>query len=63
MPSDENRQDEPWTIGKLLNWTTDYLRRRGSESPRLDAEGIKTPGPRGQVKLHVDPGVTATAEP
>ena len=38
MPSDENRPDEPWTIGKLLNWTTDFLRRRGSESPRLDAE-------------------------
>jgi release factor glutamine methyltransferase len=38
VPGDENRQDEPWTIGKLLNWTTDYLRRRGSESPRLDAE-------------------------
>lgn len=38
MPSDETRLDEPWTIGKLLNWTTDYLRRRGSESPRLDAE-------------------------
>jgi release factor glutamine methyltransferase len=38
VPSDENRPDEPWTIGKLLNWTTDFLRRRGSESPRLDAE-------------------------
>jgi release factor glutamine methyltransferase len=38
VPGDENRQDEPWTIGKLLNWTTDYLRRRGSDSPRLDAE-------------------------
>jgi release factor glutamine methyltransferase len=38
VPGDENRLDEPWTIGKLLNWTTDYLRRRGSESPRLDAE-------------------------
>jgi release factor glutamine methyltransferase len=38
-------QDEPdkpsqevWTIGRLLSWTTDYLKRRGSESPRLDAE-------------------------
>jgi release factor glutamine methyltransferase len=38
VASDENRLDEPWTIGKLLSWTTDYLRRRGSESPRLDAE-------------------------
>ena len=38
MPSDENRPDEPWTVGRLLTWTTDYLKRRGSESPRLDAE-------------------------
>jgi release factor glutamine methyltransferase len=38
VPSEENRLDEPWTIGKLLTWTADYLRRRGSESPRLDAE-------------------------
>lgn len=29
---------EPWTIGRLLQWTTDYLRGHGSESPRLDAE-------------------------
>ncbi len=31
-------QDAPWTIGRLLQWTTDYLKRHGSESPRLDAE-------------------------
>jgi release factor glutamine methyltransferase len=30
--------DEPWTIGRLLNWTTDFLRDRRAESPRLDAE-------------------------
>ena len=29
---------ETWTVGRLLTWTTDYLKRRGSESPRLDAE-------------------------
>ncbi len=38
MPSDEKIPDEPWTICRLLTWTTDFLRRRGSESPRLDAE-------------------------
>lgn len=27
-----------WTVGRLLSWTSDYLKRRGSESPRLDAE-------------------------
>jgi release factor glutamine methyltransferase len=30
--------DEPWTIGRLLNWTTDFLREKGADSPRLDAE-------------------------
>jgi release factor glutamine methyltransferase len=30
--------DERWTVGRLLTWTTDFLKRRGAESPRLDAE-------------------------
>ena len=38
MPGDENTRDESWTISRLLAWTTDFLRKRGSESPRLDAE-------------------------
>lgn len=29
---------EPWTIGRLLTWTTKYLTERGADSPRLDAE-------------------------
>lgn len=29
---------EPWTIGRLLAWTTDYLKQSGAASPRLDAE-------------------------
>lgn len=29
---------KPWTIGKLLLWTADYLKRCGDDSPRLDAE-------------------------
>ncbi len=28
----------PWTIGRLLQWTADYLQSRGSDSARLDAE-------------------------
>lgn len=28
----------PWTIGRLLQWTGDYLQSRGSDSARLDAE-------------------------
>ncbi len=30
--------DEPWTIGRLLSWTKDYLERQGVENPRLEAE-------------------------
>ena len=29
---------EEWTIGRLLDWTTDYLKQGGAGSPRLDAE-------------------------
>ena len=29
---------ERWTILKLLDWTTDYFKKSGSDSPRLDAE-------------------------
>ncbi len=29
---------EAWTVGRLLEWTTDYLKGHGAESPRLDAE-------------------------
>jgi len=29
---------EPWTVLRLLQWTTDYFRKHGSTSPRLDAE-------------------------
>jgi len=30
--------DDAWTVLRLLNWTADFLKRKGSESPRLDAE-------------------------
>jgi release factor glutamine methyltransferase len=30
--------DTPWTLGRLLKWTTDFLKERGADSPRLDAE-------------------------
>ncbi len=29
---------EPWTVLRLLTWTTEYLRENGSNSARLDAE-------------------------
>jgi release factor glutamine methyltransferase len=31
-------QPEAWTVGRLLQWTTDYLKNHGADSPRLDAE-------------------------
>ena len=31
-------QPEAWTIGRLLTWTADFLKKHGSDSPRLDAE-------------------------
>ncbi|HWB13428.1 MAG TPA: peptide chain release factor N(5)-glutamine methyltransferase [Pirellulales bacterium] len=31
-------QSETWTIGRLLQWTTQYLKQHGADSPRLDAE-------------------------
>ncbi|MCA9258698.1 MAG: peptide chain release factor N(5)-glutamine methyltransferase [Planctomycetales bacterium] len=30
--------EQNWTVGRLLSWTTDYLNERGAESARLDAE-------------------------
>jgi len=31
-------ETERWTVGRLLQWTTDFLKRHGAASPRLDAE-------------------------
>ena len=30
--------EDPWTIGRLLNWTADYFAKQGIESARLEAE-------------------------
>ena len=30
--------EQPWTVLRLLEWTSQFFRSRGSESPRLDAE-------------------------
>jgi release factor glutamine methyltransferase len=30
--------EQPWTVGRLLEWTAKFLAQKGSESPRLDAE-------------------------
>ena len=31
-------ESDPWTVGRLLTWTTDYLPNATCRSPRLDAE-------------------------
>ena len=31
-------EPEEWTVKKLLEWTTEYFTKNGSESSRLDAE-------------------------
>ncbi len=30
--------EQSWSIGRLLEWTTNYFQQKGSESPRLDSE-------------------------
>jgi release factor glutamine methyltransferase len=30
--------EEPWTVGRLLTWTIEFLGKHGAENPRLDAE-------------------------
>lgn len=35
---DDQRPEQPWTVMRLLEWTTQFFRERGSDSPRLDAE-------------------------
>ena len=29
---------DTWTVGRLLTWTTEFLKKNGAQSPRLDAE-------------------------
>ena len=36
--SEDKPLGPPWTILKLLRWTTDFFKQKGIDSPRLDAE-------------------------
>lgn len=48
---------ERWTVGRLLKWTEEYLRKQGSESPRLDAEVLLAQvldWPRVQLYTHYE---------
>ena len=38
MTTSPAADDRPWTVGRLLSWTTEWLGSRGAETARLDAE-------------------------
>lgn len=38
MSTESPTGGEDWTIRRVLDWTINYLKERGSENPRLDAE-------------------------
>ncbi|MFM1801644.1 MAG: Release factor glutamine methyltransferase, partial [Planctomycetota bacterium] len=53
-------EDEAWTIGRLLRWTTEYLGRHGAESPRLEAEILLAHAldwPRVRLYMHINEDV------
>jgi release factor glutamine methyltransferase len=55
--------DEPWTIGRLLSWTVEYLAKHGADNPRLDAEVLLAEA-RGckRIDLYTAYGEPATDE-
>ncbi|TWT83151.1 Release factor glutamine methyltransferase [Planctomycetes bacterium CA13] len=36
--SKPDTKEDPWTVLRLLEWTTNFFTQRGSDSPRLDSE-------------------------
>ena len=40
MPASVTPQsaDAPWTVGRILDWTAQHLKKHGSENARLEAE-------------------------
>lgn len=55
--TDSRAEDEAWTVGRLLRWTTDYLSRHKSDSPRLDAEILLAKAldwPRVQLYMNIN---------
>lgn len=59
MPNPE----DPWTIGRLLSWTVEYLGKHGADNPRLDAEVLLAEA-RGckRIDLYTAYGEPATDE-
>ena len=44
-----------WSIGRLLEWTTAYLKDHGADSPRLDAEVLLAEAHRFSRAAHLKP--------
>jgi len=40
MQKPKQHHDSPWTILKILRWTTDYFKSHGVDSPRIAAEAL-----------------------
>ena len=46
---------EGWTVQRILEWTTDFLKRKGIESPRLESELLLAHARRCQrIRLYTD---------
>lgn len=45
-------QADPWTVLRLLEWTTGYFKKRGFDSPRLDAEVLLAEA-RGSTRIEL----------
>ncbi len=55
--SEKRTEDEVWTIGRLLRWTTDFLAARKFDSPRLEAEILLAHAlgwPRMKLYMHIN---------
>lgn len=55
MPQPQQSAVDEWTVGRIIDWTTQHLKKHGSETPRLDAE-ILLAHARGctRIQLYVD---------
>lgn len=58
-----NTDPDRWTIGRLLGWTSDFLKKKGSDSPRLDAEVLLAHAlkwPRVKLYTHYEEAIGET---
>jgi len=60
LPPEQSAPDV-WTVGRIIDWTTQHLKKHGSDTPRLDTE-ILLAQARGcpRIQLYVDYSVPLT---